>query len=510
MSPLETAAAERALRQQTHRLETLNEIALAVSVDHDLERIVQKVTDAATELTGAEFGAFFYNVLDQLGARYTLYTLSGAPRSAFEKFGMPRNTAIFDTTFRGSGVIRSDDIRTDPRYGKSAPHHGMPEGHLPVVSYLAVPVISRSGEVHGGLFFGHREPGVFTPEAEDIVKSMAAHAAIAIDNLRLFEAKEQLAAIVESSDDAIVSKSLDGIIKSWNRGAELLFGYTPEEVVGRSITVLIPEDRHHEEKHILGRIRRGDRVDHYETVRRRKDGTLVPVSITVSPVKAPDGRITGASKIGRDISERKRAEERQRLLVAELHHRVKNLLTVADGIVSLSARSARGNDDLAPIIRNRLGALAGAQSLLLAGLAHADAETGSTTLGALVETLLAPFGAGETGRVVIDCPDVPLRGSGLSSLALLLHEFATNAAKYGALSTDQGHVKIECVREDGTISIVWAERGGPPISAPPERTGFGTRFAEAAVRGELQGDIAYEWKPEGLTIRLSVARDPLS
>jgi len=139
------------------------------------------VTDIATELSGAKFGAFFYNVTDGKGERYLLYTLSGAPREAFARLGLPRNTAIFQPTFGGTGIVRCDDIRTDPRYGKSGPHFGMPKGHLPVVSYLAVPVISQSGEVHGGLFFGHDKPAAFSMEAGEIVKALATHAASAID-----------------------------------------------------------------------------------------------------------------------------------------------------------------------------------------------------------------------------------------------------------------------------------------------------------------------------------------
>ena len=133
----------------------------AVAAEHDLERLVQAVTDAGVELSHAEFGAFFYNVLREDGEAYTLYTLSGAPREAFEKFPMPRNTAIFEPTFRGRPPVRSDDILADPRYGKNAPYHGMPAGHLPVRSYLAASVVSRSGEVLGGLFFGHAQPSVF-------------------------------------------------------------------------------------------------------------------------------------------------------------------------------------------------------------------------------------------------------------------------------------------------------------------------------------------------------------
>jgi two-component sensor histidine kinase len=153
-------------------------------------------------LTGARFGAFFYNVLNEKGESYMLYTLAGAPRSAFERFGMPRNTAVFEHTFRGTGIVRSDDIRKDARYGHSAPHHGMPVGHLPVVSYLAVPVIGRDGEVLGGLFFGHDEPGRFSQECEDSVVRIAAHAAIAINNGRLFEIAQREIAERKRTEDA--------------------------------------------------------------------------------------------------------------------------------------------------------------------------------------------------------------------------------------------------------------------------------------------------------------------
>jgi signal transduction histidine kinase len=182
---------QAALEDQTNALEILNRASAAISGDLDLERLVQTVTDAAVELTGAEFGAFFYNVVDADGERYTLYTLSGAERSAFAAYPMPRNTAVFGPTFTGEGVVRSDDITQDPRYGRSAPHYGMPKGHLPVCSYLAVPVRSRSGEVLGGLFFGHSRPGVFDPLSEERIVGLASHAAVAMDNARLFQAAER-------------------------------------------------------------------------------------------------------------------------------------------------------------------------------------------------------------------------------------------------------------------------------------------------------------------------------
>jgi signal transduction histidine kinase len=167
--------------------ELLNRIGPTLVTELDLQKLVQSVTDIATKLTGAEFGSFFHNVINEKGESYMLYTLSGAPREAFEKFPMPRNTSLFGPTFRGEGVVRCEDVTQDARYGKNAPHYGMPKGHLPVRSYLATSVISRSGEVLGGLFFGHSATGKFTERHEAIVTGIAAQAAIAIDNARLFE-----------------------------------------------------------------------------------------------------------------------------------------------------------------------------------------------------------------------------------------------------------------------------------------------------------------------------------
>jgi PAS domain S-box-containing protein len=182
--------AEQALRDESRTLETLNRTGAALAGELDLDKLVQMVTDAGVELTGAKFGAFFYNV-EEGGELMMLYTLSGAQRSDFDAFGMPRATAIFSPTFAGEGPIRSDDILTDPRYGKNHPHKGMPEGHLPVRSYLAVPVTSRSGEVIGGLFFGHPEPGRFAERHERLVVGIAGQAAIGIDNARLFQAAQR-------------------------------------------------------------------------------------------------------------------------------------------------------------------------------------------------------------------------------------------------------------------------------------------------------------------------------
>ncbi|GAA4920983.1 PAS domain S-box protein [Mucilaginibacter defluvii] len=179
--------AEQQLQHYARNLEILNSFGKSVAENLDVQTILQKVTDATTQLTGAEYGAFFYNKLNENGEAYMLYTLSGAPKEAFEKLGMPRNTDVFKTTFRGEGIIRVDDITKDQRYGKYAPHHGMPKGHLPVTSYLAVPVISKHGSVIGGLLYGHSKPAMFTQEHEQLVDGIAAQAAIALDNAKLYE-----------------------------------------------------------------------------------------------------------------------------------------------------------------------------------------------------------------------------------------------------------------------------------------------------------------------------------
>ena len=504
-------AAERALLQERHRLETLNRIAKSVSSERELEHMVQTVTDAATELTGAKFGAFFYNVTDEQGERYLLYTLSGVSRAAFEKFGIPRKTALFEPTFRGTGVVRSDDIRTDPRYGRNPPHYGMPEGHLAVVSYLAVPVVPRFGEVHGGLFFGHDQPGVFTRESEALVAGIATHAAIAIDNARLLRAAQaeieqhrraeqverRLAAIVESCDDAIISKDLNGIIKTWNRGAERLFGYTEEEVIGKPITILIPLDRHDEEPEILGRIRRGERLDHYETVRQRKDGSLVEISLTVSPIEDADGTIIGASKVARDITERRRAEAHKDLLLHEMQHRIKNTLAMVQAVAMQTMRGAPG-DELAMFVA-RLHALAGVHELLT----HQDADR--ARVGGIVRRALKPFQEKHQQNFLIEGPEAASLDANRSVLlSMAVHELATNAVKYGALSNGSGQVRIAWeLRQDGRLKLRWQETGGPPVK-PPQRKGFGSRLMEGALRGEL-GSAHLEFAPEGVTCVLEIA-----
>ena len=191
---------EEELRRDHEEQATMTRIGQVLSAELDLERLVQGLTDEATAVTGAAFGAFFYNVVRPNEESYTLYTLSGAPRESFAGFPMPRNTAVFGPTFRGEGLIRSDDITRDPRYGQNPPYHGMPPGHLPVRSYLAAPVLSRSGEVLGGLFFGHPEVGVFGMREERILAGIAVQAGVALDNAQLYRQAQEARAAAEAAN----------------------------------------------------------------------------------------------------------------------------------------------------------------------------------------------------------------------------------------------------------------------------------------------------------------------
>ncbi|QCB55726.1 PAS domain S-box protein [Sphingopyxis sp. PAMC25046] len=380
----ERRAVEARLARQAEHLAHLNRAARIVSQDLDLERIVDAVTQIGVELSGARFGAFFYNVEDIAGESYQLFSLAGAPRSAFERFGMPRNTALFEPTFRGETIIRSDDIRADSRYGRNSPHSGMPEGHLPVVSYLAVPVVSRSGKVHGGLFFGHDEAGIFDAEIENLVAAVAAQAAVAMDNAQLHKSA------------------------------------------------------------------------HFE------------------------------------IAERKRAEKALALTLAEMRHRVKNTLAMVQAIAGQTFRAAPAEERRS--FEARLSALSSAHDLLT------EKQWGAVSVREMVARALRVFSDTHPGRVAIGGSDMELGAAKALLAAMALHELATNAVKYGALSNDTGIVDV-CWKSDttgdrGSLRIDWNESGGPAV-APPTRRGFGSRMLERALRAQGgKADILFD--PRGV------------
>jgi PAS domain S-box-containing protein len=262
-----------------------------------------------------------------------------------------------------------------------------------------------------------------------------------------------LASIVESSDDAIVSKNLDGIITSWNRGAERVFGYTAAEAIGQPVTIVIPQDRQDEERTILTRIRRGERIEHFETLRQHKNGNLIFVSLTVSPVKGPDGKVAGASKIARDITEQKRSQELISTLAREAEHRSKNLLATVQAAVHLS--HADTPEGLKKAIDGRIQALSNVHSTL------AKTRWIGADLSTIVTQELAPYAEASEQRVRIDGPPVLLDANAAQTIAVILHELATNAVKYGALSVTNGRVNLNWSDEtDGQLRVRWTETGG--------------------------------------------------
>jgi PAS domain S-box-containing protein len=231
-----TIESELALREETRMLEVLNRTGAALAAELDLDKLVQIVTDAGTQLVDAAFGAFFYNVTDASGKHYTLYAVSGVPRDTFDKFPVPRRTGVFAPTFDGTAIVRSDDITRDPRYGHNLPHLGMPQGHLPVRSYLAVPVKSHSNEVLGGLFFGHPEVGIFTQRAERAIVGIAAQAAIAVENAHLLQAvqnsERRFRALIERNADGIAVIDASNNILYLSPAVAGIEGYTDAELIG--------------------------------------------------------------------------------------------------------------------------------------------------------------------------------------------------------------------------------------------------------------------------------------
>jgi PAS domain S-box-containing protein len=329
------------------------------------------------------------------------------------------------------------------------------------------------------------------PTGIDITERKQFEAALRDSEQRL----RWLASIVESSDDAVVSKNLDGIITSWNTGAERIFGYAAEEAIGQPITIVIPQDRQDEERAILTRIRRGERINHFETVRQRKHGSLIVVSLTVSPVKNAEGKIVGASKIARDITEQKRSQEQIAILAREAEHRSKNLLANVQATVKLSESDT--TEGLKQAIEGRICALANVHSLFV------ETRWIGAELSAIAAKELAPYSKEGEPRVCIDGPQVLLKPDIAQAIAVILHELATNAVKYGSLSTAEGRIDLKWRHEaDELLILHWTEMGGPEVR-PPTRRGFGSRVIHGMV-GPLKGKADFDWRADGLVCEIAI------
>lgn len=311
-------------------------------------------------------------------------------------------------------------------------------------------------------------------------------------------ANGHLAAIVRSSNDAIVSKTTEGVVLSWNAAAERMFGYSAEEIVGKSIRILIPDDRQSEEDDILAKILIGAEVANFQTIRLRKDGSKLPCSITVSPIHDREGNIVGASKIVRDITEQTEREELVRLLLAEVNHRSKNMLALVQAI----ARQISKPEDKGFLGRfgARLQSLTASQDALIqSGWRGADVET-------LVGLQLAHFHDLIGTRIQISGAQVTLNASATQVLGMAIHELATNASKYGALSSDEGRVTIawRLLDQQSTprFEIEWRESGGPPVKEPTQ-VGFGASVLGKIAKGSFNADVSTTLASGGLVWTLT-------
>ncbi len=306
----------------------------------------------------------------------------------------------------------------------------------------------------------------------------------------------RLAAIVTSSDDAIISKTLGGIVTSWNAGATRIFGYEADEMIGQHITRIIPPELRSEENEIISRLRAGERIDHYETVRVAKDGRRLDISLTVSPLCNPNGEVIGASKVARDITEKKQAEKLQQLLVEELNHRVKNTLATVQAIANQSLIRARSQSDFVTSFSGRLQALAKLHTLLT------QTNMRGTELSELIASQVR-LGSPEEDRVLINGPFLFLGPQEANHLGMVLHELTTNARKYGALSATSGRLAVSWeVRTNGgrRLLLQWAESNGPRVRAPESR-GFGMTLIEQTVHVH-GGEASMHFAEDGLKCRI--------
>lgn len=320
------------------------------------------------------------------------------------------------------------------------------------------------------------------------------------DRRRHEEARARLAAIIDSSQDAVIGHAFDGLITNWNAGAGRIFGFTADEAIGKPLSILLPENQADEVPQVLEKLKRGERVEHFEINRIRKDGMQIDVSLTISPIKNASGKMIAASTIAREFTERKLAEDHKSLLIAELDHRVRNTLMIVTSLIAQTVKTTESPEAFADSIEGRIQALSRVHGLLTqSNWDRADLR--DVVLGELV-----PYCAENKENITVGGKEnVVLTQKATLTLAMALHELATNAAKYGALSTLKGRVEVKWsvanTREEPRLSIEWIETGGPRVK-PPVRRGFGSHLIEGTVTNQLHASVEQDFRPEGVRCRI--------
>lgn len=490
-----TRQREAALHDTNATLEIINRVGQLLAAELDLEHLIQAVTDAATTLTGAQFGAFFYNALDARGEYYTLYAIAGVPREAFSQFPLPRNTAMFGPTFRGEGTIRIADVRFDPRFGKNAPYFGMPAGHLPVVSYLAVPVVDHDGTVLGGLFFGHHEAGVFDEREARLAEGLAGQATVAIRNARLFqqvqreldartESEARFRAVWAATSEALALSDSEGIVLDVNPAYCTLYGRSAEAFIGQSFALIFPEEQRAMAEAQYREVFSDPRPPQvYEAYIQRPDGSERIVEAHADFL-VRDGRRVAMVSALHDITERKRLDQAHQDFVGMASHDLASPLTVLRARAQLLLRRQRFDEESVTAILDqttRMGRLiedlralaqveGGGLSLHLESLDLVEIVRGAVDRTRTLTTTHTVRLAGPTTPVIVQGdPD---------RLGQVLDNLLGNAIKY---SQPDGQIVVSVVVVGGEshVSITDQGPGIPPDLLPTlfDRFSRGTHTA---------------------------------
>jgi PAS domain S-box-containing protein len=488
----------------------LQEISTLLIQEGNLDALYERVLDAAIGLMSADMGTM--QKYDPESGELLLLSAKGEfhPEAAayWERVNRTSATTCGMALSLGRRVI-VPDIETCDFMAGTADLDALRRSSIRAAQ--STPLVSRSGQLLGMISTHCREPhqpterrlrslDVLARQAADLIERVQVETALRESEQRL----RWLASIVESSNDPIVSTSIERVstgiervITTWNGAAERLFCYTSDEVIGRPIAILIPPDRHDEQRTIFQRIIAAERIENYETVRLRKDGSSVDVSLTISGVKDAEGKIAGASAIYRDITRRKRAEAHEKTLMAELDHRVKNVLSRVDMVLTSSRNGSSSIDEFTRSVKGRIQSMAAAHSLLSQKGWH------GVGLEALVRNQLAPYAS--DANVAIHGTDVILTPAAIQAMGMVLHELVTNAAKYGAFSVPNGSVVVSWDRKPNghTANLVfaWREFGGPP-RAVETKSGYGTRLIRELVPYELGGMVDLEFAAAGVNCRI--------
>ncbi|MFT4076093.1 MAG: PAS domain S-box protein [Asticcacaulis sp.] len=509
------------LEAQTEKaiVTALYEVGEAFSINADLQQAVQTATDIATRLTGVKFGAFFYNRTDAAGESYMLYTLTGVDRARFEGFPMPRNTTLFAPTFSGHGTIRFDDVTVSPLYGKNAPNRGLPPGHIPVRSYLAVPVLSKGGEVLGGLFFGHAEVGIFSERSERIARAIAAQAATGIESVRQLERaqqnEERLGNMADSIDQMIWSCDAAGEVTYYNRRWYAFTGM--EDRVRRWTSVLHDEDREGAQAEWETAVSTGTPFERQVRI-CRQDGVCRWALARAEAVRDREGIIQAWYGTLTDIQDlvdaRQRAEQAniaKTEFLANMSHEIRTPMNAIIGLSHILARSAplteRQQNYVATLATSANGLLELINDLLDVSKIEAGTVELEETPVDVVELAEEVIGmvavkAREKG-LVLALHGESLRGMRFCADPLRIRQILVNLCGNAIKFTEKGRIDVRLVREGGDSpdrSIV---------SLIVEDTGIGIEAGKVGTIFEkfVQADSSISRHYGGTGLGLAISRN---